>query len=308
MRSPVINKIINHRCHPFVFGLYRIAYGSFLLIYFLLLSNRWIEFYGPHGTSPIKLRDSLNFFRPSLFSYIHTETGLWVFYAVTILMTVALICGRLKKLPAIFLWLTLISVENSNSNNVNAEEFSLCVLAFYAMIMPINSTLVLDLKRFKWSDATEPVRAWTLVPFFVHIELIYIISLPLKPYFDKAWVDGTLIYLAVNTFDMSRVPGWQVFKIGNAFLSRAMTWASLLAEAVFPILVWFDRFKVSMVLMMIAFQVGIAVMLSGVQVFSLSMVVALILFLPSEKTHRFCSRLFECRSREGLTNAIREYL
>ena len=288
----MIRKFLEYRCHPFIFGLYRISLGCTLLIYILLLSNRWIEFFGPLGFSPIKLRDNIEFFRPSLLSYVHTDAGLWIYYVITLFMLVAFILGRLKKLPAIFIWLTMISIQNSNSNNVNAEEFILCVLAFYAMIMPINSTFVFDFKQRKFLDSQSRVSAWTLIPFFIHIELIYIISLPLKPYFDHAWIDGTLVYLAVNTFDMSRFPGWEIFKIGHAIVSRIMTWSSLLVEAAFPILVWTERFRIPVILAMVAFQVGIAVLLSGVQFFSLSMINALILFLPSEKTHRLCARIW----------------
>jgi hypothetical protein len=288
----VIRKLLDYRCHPFIFGLYRIAFGCTLLTYILLLSNRWIEFYGPLGFSPIKLRNEIEFFRPSLLSYVHTETGLWIYYAITVFMLVALILGRLKKLPAIFIWLTMISIQNSNSNNVNAEEFVLCIFAFYAMIMPINSTFVFNFKEKKFIDSQAQVPAWALIPFFIHIELIYIISLPLKPYFDHAWIDGTLIYFAVNTFDMSRFPGWEIFKIGHAIVSRIMTWASLLVEAAFPILIWTERFRIPVILALAAFQVGIAILLSGVQFFSLSMLSALILFLPSEKTYKLCLRIW----------------
>ena len=284
----MIRKLLDYKCHPFIFGVYRMALGGFLLIYFLLLSNRWIEFYGPLGTSPIKLRHDLIFSRPSLFSYIHTDTGLWIYFAVVLTMLIAMILGRGGKIPAIFLWLTMISVENSNSNNVNAEEFALCVFMFYAMIMPINSTLIFNFRNRRFTDLSEPIAAWTLIPFLIHIDLIYIISLPLKPYFDHAWVDGTLVYLAANTFDMSRFPGPEILRADHAIVSRLMTWSSLLVEAAFPLLVWTKRFRVPVILSMVGFQIGIAILLSGVQVFSLSMILALILFLPSEATHDFC--------------------
>lgn len=286
-----MSKILNSRCHPFIFGVYRIALAGFLLIYFLLLSNRWIEFYGPLGTSPIKLRHAMEFYRPSILSYLHTEAALWIYYALILIMLIAMLLGRWGKIPAFLVWLTMISIENSNSGNVNAEEFSLCVFAFYALIMPINSTLVFDFKTWKWGDTTEPVPAWTLVPFLIHIELIYVISLPLKPYFDHSWVDGTLVYLAANTFDMSRFPGLEILRSHDAIVSRLMTWASLLVEGAFPILVWTRRLRVPMILSMAAFQIGIAILLSGVQLFSLSMIVALILFLPSEAAHDFCIAL-----------------
>jgi hypothetical protein len=279
----VIKRALNFKCHPFIFGLYRIALGGFLLLYMLLLSNRWIEFFGPYGISPIKLRTDIIIGRFSLLSYLHTETSLWIFYALTLLMTLIFILGRGGKLPALFLWLTLISIQNSLPNNVCAEEFALCVFAFYGVIMPVNSTLVFDFKQRKWSDVQTPVPAWALIPFFVHMELIYIISLPLKPYFDHAWIDGNLVYFAVNTFDMSRFPGWSIFKIGHAIVSKIMTWSSLIVEGAFPVLVW-TRFRVLAILAMISFQVGIAIMLSGVQMFSLSMILGLILFLPSKET------------------------
>jgi hypothetical protein len=283
-----VTELLQRKVHPFIFGLYRIALAGFLLLYTALLSNRWIEFYGPLGTSPIKLRDELTFVRPSVLSYLHTETGLWIYYGMVVVMLVAMLFGRWGKLPAIFIWLYTISIENSNANNVNAEEFAFCVFTFYAMLMPINSTLVFDFKKRSWSDSQKPVPAWILIPFIIHIELIYIISLPLKPYFDHAWVDGTLIYLAVNTFDMSRIPGWLgIFKWEHAIISRVMTWASLLVELAFPLLVWVPRFRVPVILAMVSFQLGIAVMLSGVQMFGLSMIIALILFLPSEDTHGY---------------------
>jgi hypothetical protein len=253
----------------------------------MLLSNRWLEFYGPDGISPIKLREQIDFYRPSLFSYIHTEGGLWVFYALIVIMTVAMILGRWGKIPAIFLWLTSISIENSNSNNVNAEEFALCVFTFYAMVMPINATLVFNFRNWRFLDVEKEVEAWSLIPFLIHIDLIYIISLPLKPYFDHSWVDGTLVYLAANTFDMSRFPGLEILGVQHAIISKLMTCSSLLVEAAFPVLVWTKRFRVPVILAMVGFQIGIAVLLSGVQVFSLSMLLGLIMFLPSKTTHDF---------------------
>lgn len=281
----MLQKILNYKCHPFVFGLYRMALSGFLFVYFLLFSNRWIEFYGPFGLSPIKLRDEVSFIRPSLLAYLHTDSALWIYYGLIIFMTIAMFFGRLRKLPAIFLWLTMISVQNSNGNNVNAEEFVLCLFTFYATLLPINETHVFDFGKRKFSDSCKPVNAWALIPFWIHIEIIYVISLPLKPYFDHAWIDGTLIYLAVNTFDMSRFPGLEIMSVGHAIVSKLLTWMSLLVEGAFPFLVWSRRYKVPAILSMVGFQVGIAVLLSGVQTFSLSMILALILFLPSESTH-----------------------
>ena len=60
----------------------------------------------------------------------------------------------------------------------------------------------------------------------------------------------------------------------------------------FPVLVWTERFRVSAILALAAFQIGIAVLLSGVQCFSLSMLNAVVLFLPSAKTYLFWIRIW----------------
>src|SRR6185503_12023583 len=105
--------------------------------------------------------------------------------------------------------------------------------------------------------------------------------------------DGNLVYLAVNTFDMSRFPGLEIFKWNHAILSKLATWSSLVVEVAFPLLVWTKKFRVWVILGLMAFQIGIALLLSGVQVFSLCMLVALVLFLPSEETHRFFRSLIK---------------
>ena len=279
--------MLDYKVHPFIFGLYRIALGGFILLYILLMSNRWIEFYGPIGISPVKLLHEFTFYRFSILSYLHTSFGLWVYYASIVIMLVALILGRWGKMPAVFIWLAMISIQNSNSGNVDAEEFVLVLFSFYAVVMPINSTLVFDFKKRRFTNSQKAVPAWTLLPFFVHMELIYIISLPLKPYYDHAWVDGTLVYLAASTFDMARFTAPEILRTHHAIVSKIMTWASLVVEGLFPILVWTRRFRVLMILSMVGFQIGIALLLSGVQMFSLSMLIALILFLPSKTTHDF---------------------
>jgi hypothetical protein len=43
---------------------------------------------------------------------------------------------------------------------------------------------------------------------------------------------------------------------------------------------------------MMSFQVGTALLLSGVQMFSLSMLMALLLFLPGEKTYSFFKHFY----------------
>ena len=283
----MIRNLVNFKMDPLLFGIFRIFFGLFFLIYFLMYSNRWMELYGPHGISPIKLLNQFNFYRPSILAILHSELALWTYYVFIILMTFCLILGRLGKWPAFFIWLTLISISNSNPSNVNAEEYSLTIFAFYLMIMPTVATLVFSFKERRFIDSKSPVYAWSLIPFLLHMELIYVISLPLKPIIDHSWIDGNLTYFATHNFDISRYPGPGIMRAYDAIVSKILTWLSLIVEGIFPFLVWSKRYKVLAIVSMVGFQVGIAVMLAGVQVFSLSMLIALALFLPPDSTREF---------------------
>jgi hypothetical protein len=71
-----------------------------------------------------------------------------------------------------------------------------------------------------------------------------------------------------------------------AWTSGLATFGSLLLESAFPVLVWFEPFRLPLVLALALLHLVIAVVLQNVTFFSLAMVSALCLFLTTDDLRR----------------------
>lgn len=81
-------------------------------------------------------------------------------------------------------------------------------------------------------------RVWALRLLQINIAAIYFFSLPLKIVSAPAWLNGDLMYFVLINPSWSRWP-WPKLKY-NHYLSALLTYASLVTETLFPVLIWFE--------------------------------------------------------------------
>ena len=286
---------------PFILGLYRFALGLFLTLDYLMLAPSWLKYYGPFGLSPdpVKSLTQYTILDPVL-SYVTTDWVMWLYYAFSVFCAICLTFGLLGRLPIIWLWLSMLSMTYRNIYVQNGEDQVLGILLLFSMFLPLNASLNFKeiLLRRKWNLGVDTkVTTWALRPLQIHFALIYALSIAPKLLYEPAWRDGTVIYYGMMSISFPQWPGLDIFTWGNAFLSRVLAFYSLLLEALFPLLVWFRKFRLPLICGAVFLQVGIGIFLSGVWVFNVVMVVALILFLPSRRTRQWLENQMERAGR-----------
>lgn len=278
---------------PFVLGLYRIFLGLYLLLFYFMIHHTWLRFYGQNGITFGRIKDISDYeLFDSLLLFISSDTGLWIFYAISVICAICLVFGVLWKVPVIWLWTANYSVIYGNAYISNSEDQVMAVLLFFSIFLPLNSSMGLWTYLGKSKKKSEgKVTIWALRPLQIHLALIYLFSIPHKLISDFAWRDGTVIHYLQHNSLYSRWPDLNVFTWGNAFLSRVMTLYTIVVQSIFPFLAWFRRFTVPLVLGSIFLHLGIAFLIEGITMFNLAMIVGLILFLPSRKTRIFFTKL-----------------
>jgi hypothetical protein len=271
---------------PFGIGLFRVVLSVYLLIYYTAAAPNWLTYYGPDSI-PTVPQGWPEPFNPAFFSalwYVHSETLLWCWYALSLICVFLLMAGEGKKWPVLWLWISNYCIFHRNVAVSDGEEQVLSLLLFGALFLPLDAACCLR----KGSNSDRPVTVWALRYLQIHIALIYLISWPFKLISDPAWRDGTVIYYASMSLTWVRWPYLGAFfEWQHAIFSRVATFYTLGIELLFPLLVWFRRFRLPMTLAMMALHISLAAVLGGLMMFNLSMLTAMVLFLPSHRMRLF---------------------
>ncbi|WP_428263291.1 HTTM domain-containing protein [Haliangium sp.] len=295
--SPVqrIEGLVAVELDPFVLGLYRVALGCFVLLFYSVLAPSWRFYYGAGGISPYLHWPAPDYeLLVPILVYARSDALLWALYGVSVLAALMLAAGVWWRLAALWLWHMNLGILYGNPYAANGEEQVMCLLLAFALFMPLGAALTLPGRRRARADtAPTPakVRVWPLRALQLHLMLVYLLSVPLKLGSDPAWRDGTVVYYATMALDYPRWPGLEIFAWGDAALSRALTCFALAVEALVPVLIWFRRLRPACLLAAAGLHIGMALLLEGVAMFNGAMMVGLVLFLPSAHTRAWVSRL-----------------
>lgn len=280
---------------PFVLGLFRMALGAYVLLFYVMLAPSWLFYYGADGILPIAPRSWADY-QPlmPLFWFERSDAFLWILHGISMVSALLFALGIWWRVAGLWLWHMNLTLLYSNAYVVNGEEQVLGLLLLFGLLLPLGASFTLrqlrdGQARREMLLGAGKVRVWALKPLQVHLVLVYLLSLPDK-LSDSAWTDGTLVYYAMMAVDYARWPGLEIFAWGNAALSRVLTMFSLAVEVLVPALIWFRRFRLPCLLAAVGLHVGMGVMIEGVMMFNAAMCVAMILFLPSRRTREWLAQ------------------
>jgi len=279
---------------PFILGLFRLALGGYLLLYYFMLAPSWLAYYGPRGFSdrPVISLDQFNPLNNSFIQLINTESGMWCLYAISVICVLCFVLGYLRKFPLIWLWIMNFSLFSRNYIVYNSEEQVMAVTLLFSLFLPFHKTwtlpqLINKSQRQEIFKENKKITVWALRPLQIYIALIYALSFPGKVLSSIGWRDGTQVYYAMMAVTYPRWPGSEIFAWNNAIVSRLITFYTLVVEVLFSLFVWFRRFRVPLVCAALVFQLGLGILLEGVMMFSFAFFVSLLVFLPSRRTKEF---------------------
>jgi len=127
---------------PFTIGIFRISLGIVLFFYYMMLAPSWIDFYGPNGMGAAKTLSLHEYnFHYSVLNIFSSNFSFLTFYYISLCSTVCLILGVFNKLPILWLWLSNFSIMYRNLNVLNGEEQIFALILFFAIFLPLNSSL-----------------------------------------------------------------------------------------------------------------------------------------------------------------------
>jgi hypothetical protein len=259
------------------------------MILFITAPN-WHRFYGFDGMLSLGEND-LNALRTLSSTSVLNWTdgvlpiGFWWWVGIVLAACVAV--GFKTRFATIGLFVFASSLIQRNSYIVNGEELVTRMLLFYGCFSSWGSRLSVDRmlelrNQTVQQESVEHPLVWSWRLMQINFLLIYAISLPYKFAQDFDWITGDALHWTIAS-DMWWSRGWlSDLTLGlNGFLRKALTWGTVAVEGLFPVLVCFRVTRVPIVTAIICLHLGIAFCIPGVTLFTLSMVVGALMFLPS---------------------------
>lgn len=277
---------------PLPLGVFRVALGIMIFLMYLALGPTWEAYFGAEGISAGLPPDPL-----SVFYWTDGLVPLRAFWWLGVAASVTFTLGLWSRPSTIVLYVLETSMAHRSPIAVNGEDLLMRMLLFYACFAPVGSALSLDRHRLAGDPAP---RIWPVRLMQINLALIYVFAAVAKLVSDPAWLGGDYMYWVLADDDLSRwpFPGLSA----RLWVSAPMTYAALLVEGLFPILVWFERTRGIAVVAAMAFQVAVALIVRGVTFFSLTMACSLLIFLPGEDLRAWAGRVLarrgSSRSRE----------
>ena len=229
-------------------------------------------FFGPDGVAPAGVNDDylLRTWRwPILFFNTDNMTVICGAFAVWMAATVAMLLGWRTRIASILVWLGAMCFLARNPNLKNGGDDTLQVALFLLMISPCGRVLSLDWLRQirKWrksegtSEASIPgsllrptIPPWAVRLFQLQLCVIYFTTgvAKLRGY---TWWYGTSVHNVLNDITMSR---WSFAQLPlPIWVTAPLTYASLIFEVFFPLLVLYPKTRKWTLWFGISFHLGI---------------------------------------------------
>ena len=237
-------------------GLLRITYAVVCLVNMGLLGLDLDLFYSEAGLVPRDAgRAILDPDAWTVFSLLPASDAiLWASYWTLMLQLVLLGLGLLPRLQAACVFVWLVSFQHSAIVLFDGEDTVFRLLAFFLIFLPLHRFTILEWLRGR---PAEPA-TWPIWPFRLaqlQMCLIFVSTFMLKVS-AREWWDGSAMYYVVHLDDLYGKllnPG---ILFGYVLPLRLMTWGTLLFEATVPVTVWFSRTRMTTLVLLAVFHLG----------------------------------------------------
>jgi hypothetical protein len=261
-----------------------------ITVFYLCLGPNWTRYYAFSGvtsqTPPAGFGIPDNW--ASLFSWTEPLMSVSVFWWIGLAAALLFTVGLWTRLATVVLFLLQSALVQRASVVVNGEDLVFRMLLFYGCFAPLGAAFSVDARRGR---TARPSRWWAVRLMQINVVLIYAIALPNRFADDAVWWRGEAIYYAVASDMWGRFPWPLLFAQAGGFLSNLVTYGTVLAEGLLPFTVWFRTARLINVAALVLLHVGIAILMSNVTFFTLSMVCAFWLFIPADLARRWVAAI-----------------
>jgi hypothetical protein len=265
---------------------FRIMIGLLILEAHLLMAPDWLNWYTDKGVYSLSTCqqylgaaciDLLIFFP-------QTDVTVYTFMAIFLISTVCFTLGLFTRWSTLLTFIMLTTLNHRNPIILNGGDTVLRCCMFWMLFAPSGELLSLDRWiKTRWggeqleADPKRSMWSWRLLQ--LQVCAVYCQCFWSKT-LGASWLDGTALYYVLHEREYLRFP--LPFNIENIWISRCMTWGTLVVEFAIWSLIWVKEFRYYVLAAALCLHIGIEYSMN-IPVFEQIMIASLILFVePSD--------------------------
>lgn len=277
-------------------ALYRIAYGTLVILWAISLTPDLQAFAGGAGVAPDPSR--LPWPWSVLWSADATHALAAGCLTLVVLAACAVVVGWHTRVATVLLAVTVVALQQRNPLILNSGDVLLRLEGIYLMLAPAGAALSIDQRRMGGNGWCTSTRApWALRLVQVQVTVMYL-STALAKVVGGAWLAGTAMWSVWHLEELQRMPTVAAWMAAPGIV-RAASVGTLVLEVAIGVLVWSRRARPWVLFLGVVFHLAIdATMMVGV--FSWAVLVAYLTFLPPDVGDRVVSTFREAfQARAG---------
>lgn len=294
-------------------AIFRILWCSMLFCYLLIDIGNAVDFYGPHAIlSWDTVRLNFQYPHASLFNVFGVSYGsvygIMAIYGVALIFSIIGYHTRASLLVALF---CMVSFHQRNIWLLCSSEILMRIIMILLVCSPCGHSLSVDsllgrnIPRFRRPREWAPW-AWRLIQ--IQLSVVYVWTVWQK-FKGHTWFDGTALYYATRLDSMKNYP--VPFVLDSMLFLKVGTWGTLILEFALGTFIWVKELRKPLILIGIAFHLGIEYMMS-IPFFEYVMIILLLTFYTPEEYLAFVTRIkvwwVEQLSRSRLSDRYKEKL
>jgi len=296
---------------PLPIAVYRILFGTLIMLDLLFLLPDLNRFFGDQGVLP--MADAVRYFRApglNVLAWLPNRPAcLYAFFIVSLLAAASLTVGFLTRFSAVVVWICLVTLHRRNPVIVTAGDAILRLAAFYLIFSAAGRALSVD-RRLRIRRGLEPrgepapAAPWAQRLIQIQLAVVYLATVYWKLQ-GKPWVDGTAVYYVTRLQELHRFP--VPFLFDNLWTLKLMTWGTLAVEFAVGALVWFRKLRYPVLLAGVLLHLGLEYSMN-IQLFQWIMLSAYVLFIDPCDVRRAIewTRNRRRRNHRGNSDQVRE--
>jgi len=292
LNNNIIYKFFFKKENYSTIGLLRILTATVLLMSLINDLPFVVDYFSDEGVLSGRTDTLRSEFRFTILDYLGNPTYVVIFYIILIIFTLLLLIGKFTRTSAIVAFILLSAFHEKNPLILNSGDTLMRIMLFYLALAPSGRCLSTDSIKKRNNTSIKKHKRWQQGYIWprrlIQIQLALVYLFAFLPKTGTTWRDGTAIYYFLANSHFAR---FSFDFLGNfIILTTLMTYATLLIELLFPILVWFKPTRNYMLIAGIMLQSGILI-LSNITFFSLIMIVAHLAFIEPETVNKKLTQL-----------------
>jgi HTTM domain len=240
------NEFFFQKQSPLPIALFRIVYGTFVIVTLWLLRPDWLNWYGTDAwlslPTALKLEPG---HRLNLFTII-PQTDAWIgaIFWIALGSALLLTIGLFTRSSSIAVFVCLNSIQQRNLYITHGGDTFLRLAGFFLIFAPAGAALSLDRSIRVWCDRQSRDlqwhSPWAQRMIQIQLSLMYLTAFLVKIN-GATWLQGTALFYVYHLNELKHfpLPSWffrpMVLKLGD--------WSTLALEFSLGVLIWVREFR-----------------------------------------------------------------